>query len=137
MFILLVDDKQAILDVISSLLEQNGYRVQTATNGLDAYEKASTEAFNNCLGKLYLTTTTDNITKYTGFKCEKGKEDAYAHLYRVPKHLVIYGGEDTQEAGAIFTTTIIPPKNLEFMETKPNIAYKKEDFTNDKFKPLK
>ncbi|EDP57958.1 hypothetical protein [Vibrio sp. AND4] len=36
-----------------------------------------------------------------------------------------------------FATTTIPPENLEFMKTKPNIAYKKEDFTNDKFKPLK
>jgi hypothetical protein len=102
-----------------------------------AYEAASKEAFENCLGKLYLTTSIDNIAKYTGYKCNPKKEDDYAYLYRVPKSLVIVAGEDTQEAGAVFTTTVIPPSNLEFMKTKPNRVYKKEDFKNEQFEPLK
>lgn len=40
MNILLVDDKPLILDAISKLLENSGFTVHTAYNGLDAYKKA-------------------------------------------------------------------------------------------------
>ena len=103
----------------------------------EAYEAASKEAFENCLGKLYLTTALpENIAKYTEYHCDPKKEDAYAYLYRIPKDLVEIAGLDTQEAGAVFTTTMIPPSNIEFMKTKPKRAYKKEDFKNEQFTPL-
>jgi CheY-like chemotaxis protein len=46
MNILLVDDKQPILDQISPSLEQQGYNVEIATNGLDAFEKALQQPFD-------------------------------------------------------------------------------------------
>lgn len=46
MYILLVDDKQAVLDNVRPLLEQNGHVVETAPNGLAAYEKALQEPFD-------------------------------------------------------------------------------------------
>jgi len=46
MYILLVDDKQAILDLIAPLLEQQGNIVEIAANGLDAYERAQQQSFD-------------------------------------------------------------------------------------------
>lgn len=46
MRILLVDDKQAVQDSLVSLLSQLGYEVETATNGLDAFEKAQNANFD-------------------------------------------------------------------------------------------
>jgi len=40
MNILVVDDKQSVLDLLSNILVPVGYCVQTACNGLDAFEKA-------------------------------------------------------------------------------------------------
>ena len=40
MRILVVDDKQAVLEQISSLLIKHGHQVELAHNGLDAFEKA-------------------------------------------------------------------------------------------------
>jgi two-component system alkaline phosphatase synthesis response regulator PhoP len=39
--ILLVDDEQDILEIISYNLKQEGYQVITATNGREAVEKAT------------------------------------------------------------------------------------------------
>lgn len=46
MHILLVDDKQPILDLVTSLLELNGHTVETSMNGLAAYEKAQLTPFD-------------------------------------------------------------------------------------------
>jgi len=46
MHILLVDDKKAILEQLSPLLERNGHTVEFALNGLAAYEKAQGELFD-------------------------------------------------------------------------------------------
>jgi len=46
MYILLVDDKKPILDLIAPLLVQQGNIVETAANGLDAYEKAQQQTFD-------------------------------------------------------------------------------------------
>jgi CheY-like chemotaxis protein len=46
MYILLVDDKQSILDFVRPLLELYGHTVVTALNGLDAYEKAQHQLFD-------------------------------------------------------------------------------------------
>ncbi|MCJ8320280.1 MAG: response regulator [Colwellia sp.] len=40
MHILVVDDKQAVRDSLIILLEASGYKVDSACNGLDAFEKA-------------------------------------------------------------------------------------------------
>ena len=45
MYILLIDDKQAILDIVTPLLINSGHTVETASNGLDAYEKAQQKTF--------------------------------------------------------------------------------------------
>jgi CheY-like chemotaxis protein len=46
MYILLIDDKQAILDFVTPLLVESGHIVETALNGLDAYEKAQKKPFD-------------------------------------------------------------------------------------------
>jgi two-component system chemotaxis response regulator CheY len=46
MYILLIDDKQPILDFITPLLIDSGHIVETASNGLDAYEKAQKQSFD-------------------------------------------------------------------------------------------
>jgi CheY-like chemotaxis protein len=46
MYILLVDDKQAVLDFIKPLLEQQGWIIEIAKNGLDAFEKAQQNSFD-------------------------------------------------------------------------------------------
>jgi CheY-like chemotaxis protein len=46
MRILLVDDKQPILELIAPLLEQQGNVVEVAANGLDAFEKAQQQSFD-------------------------------------------------------------------------------------------
>ncbi|NQZ20463.1 MAG: response regulator [Colwellia sp.] len=46
MRILLVDDKKAILEQLTPILEINGHTVQIALNGLAAFEKAQTEIFD-------------------------------------------------------------------------------------------
>jgi len=46
MHILLVDDKQPILSLVTSLLEKHGHTVVTAFNGLDAYEKAQQHGYD-------------------------------------------------------------------------------------------
>ena len=44
--ILVVDDEQDIRDLVSELLETQGYRVITATDGINALEKMSSENFD-------------------------------------------------------------------------------------------
>ena len=46
MYILLIDDKQPILDFVTPLLIESGHIVETASNGLDAYEKALQKPFD-------------------------------------------------------------------------------------------
>ncbi len=46
MHILLIDDKKSILDVVTPLLIQAGHTVETASNGLDAFEKAQKTPFD-------------------------------------------------------------------------------------------
>lgn len=46
MHILLVDDKKAILEQLTPILERNGHTVEIALNGLAAYEKAQSEFFD-------------------------------------------------------------------------------------------
>jgi two-component system chemotaxis response regulator CheY len=46
MHILLVDDKKKVLDFIRPLLEQQGNTIDTALNGLDAFEKAQKQPFD-------------------------------------------------------------------------------------------
>ena len=46
MHILLIDDKQPILDFITPLLIERGHIVETASNGLDAFEKAQQKSFD-------------------------------------------------------------------------------------------
>ncbi|TWX55774.1 response regulator [Colwellia hornerae] len=46
MVILLADDKQNILDFITPLLEQQGHIIETATNGLAAFEKAQQQPYD-------------------------------------------------------------------------------------------
>lgn len=46
MYILLIDDKQPILDFVTPLLIEIGHIVETASNGLDAYEKAQKKPFD-------------------------------------------------------------------------------------------
>jgi CheY-like chemotaxis protein len=46
MDILLIDDKHSILDFVTALLIDSGHTVETAYNGLDAYEKAQQQSFD-------------------------------------------------------------------------------------------
>lgn len=46
MNILVVDDKPLVLDVLNNILVPVGYSVQTACNGLDAFEKAQQQHFD-------------------------------------------------------------------------------------------
>jgi len=46
MHILVVDDKQVILDSLTNLLAGNGHTVHTACNGLDAFEKAQNFSYD-------------------------------------------------------------------------------------------
>ncbi len=46
MHILIVDDKQSILDSVSSMLIKNGHTVDVALNGLDAFEKTKIVDFD-------------------------------------------------------------------------------------------
>ncbi|MFT5295111.1 MAG: two-component system chemotaxis response regulator CheY [Colwellia sp.] len=46
MYILLIDDKQPILDFVTPLLIESGHIVETASNGLDAYEKSQQKTFD-------------------------------------------------------------------------------------------
>jgi CheY-like chemotaxis protein len=46
MYILLIDDKKPILDFVTPLLIASGHIVETASNGLDAFEKAQQHSFD-------------------------------------------------------------------------------------------
>jgi len=46
MHILVVDDKPSILQLVTSLLEIHGHTVESAANGLDAFEKAQKSSFD-------------------------------------------------------------------------------------------
>ncbi len=46
MHILVVDDKQTVLNTLVTLLEGHGYTVHTACNGLDAFEKAQNFSYD-------------------------------------------------------------------------------------------
>ncbi|NQZ84075.1 MAG: response regulator [Colwellia sp.] len=46
MHILIVDDKQPILDVVSAMLEKSGHTVDVASNGLNAFEKIKGTPFD-------------------------------------------------------------------------------------------
>ena len=46
MHILIVDDKQPVREKIATLLSKLGYTFECANNGLDALEKAQSDAFN-------------------------------------------------------------------------------------------
>lgn len=46
MKILVVDDKQAVLTLLSELLNSEGHEVVTAQNGLDGYEKYQNDCFD-------------------------------------------------------------------------------------------
>jgi DNA-binding NtrC family response regulator len=47
--ILVVDDNESILETLSAILEENGYRTDTAKNGKEAIEKAKTNFYNVAL----------------------------------------------------------------------------------------
>ena len=44
--ILIVDDNEGILETLSAILEEKGYRTDTAKNGKEAIEKAKTNFYN-------------------------------------------------------------------------------------------
>jgi CheY-like chemotaxis protein len=46
MHILIVDDKQSILDLVSAMLIRSGHTVDIALNGLDAFEKTKNTDFD-------------------------------------------------------------------------------------------
>ena len=46
MHILVVDDKQAVLDLVTDILKGYGHSRETASNGLDAFEKAQKSPFD-------------------------------------------------------------------------------------------
>jgi len=46
MHILVVDDKPAIVLLVSNLLEAHGHTIESAANGLDAFEKAQKVSFD-------------------------------------------------------------------------------------------
>ncbi|MFT5758145.1 MAG: two-component system chemotaxis response regulator CheY [Alteromonadaceae bacterium] len=46
MHILIVDDKQPILDLVSGMLTKSGHTVDVALNGLDAFEKTKNKDFD-------------------------------------------------------------------------------------------
>ena len=46
MNILVVDDKQSVLNALTDMLTTSGYNVQTACNGLDAFEKSQQFSFD-------------------------------------------------------------------------------------------
>ncbi len=47
--ILIVDDNEGILETLSAILEEKGYRTDTAKNGKEAIEKAKTNFYNVAL----------------------------------------------------------------------------------------
>ena len=47
--ILLVDDQEGILETLSAILEEKGYRTDTAKTGMEAIEKAKTNFYNVAL----------------------------------------------------------------------------------------
>ena len=47
--ILIVDDNEGILETLSAILEEKGYRTDTAKNGRDAIEKSKTNFYNLAL----------------------------------------------------------------------------------------
>ena len=47
--ILIVDDNESILETLSAILEEKGYRTDTAKNGGEAIEKAKTNFYNLAL----------------------------------------------------------------------------------------
>lgn len=47
--ILIVDDNESILETLSAILEEKGYRTDTAKNGKEAIEKAKTNFYNVAL----------------------------------------------------------------------------------------
>jgi CheY-like chemotaxis protein len=44
--ILIVDDNEGILETLSAILEEKGYRADTAKNGREAIEKSKTNFYN-------------------------------------------------------------------------------------------
>ena len=47
--ILIVDDNESILETLSAILEEKGYRTDTAKTGIEAIEKAKTNFYNIAL----------------------------------------------------------------------------------------
>ena len=47
--ILIVDDNEGILETLSAILEEKGYRTDTAKTGMEAIEKAKTNFYNVAL----------------------------------------------------------------------------------------
>jgi len=47
--ILIVDDNEGILETLSAILEEKGYRTDTAKTGMEAIEKAKTNFYNLAL----------------------------------------------------------------------------------------
>jgi len=47
--ILIVDDNESILETLSAILEEKGYRTDTAKNGREAIEKSKTNFYNLAL----------------------------------------------------------------------------------------
>jgi len=47
--ILIVDDNEGILETLSAILEEKGYRTDTAKNGMEAIEKSKTNFYNVAL----------------------------------------------------------------------------------------
>ena len=70
--ILIVDDDASICETLSTILQQEGYRVDTAKNGKEAIQKAKARFFNLALldiklpdmkGTQLLTTINENLPK--------------------------------------------------------------------------
>jgi len=47
-YVLVVDDDKGILETFKTILEQNGYKVDTAQNGREAIEKNKKEPLRCC-----------------------------------------------------------------------------------------
>ena len=127
--ILIVDDNEGILETLSAILEEKGYRTDTAKNGMDAIEKSKTNFYNVALLDIRLPDIegTELLTKIeeTSPRMVKIMITGYASLENAVEALNL-------GADAYIIKPVKPEKLLALIEEKLEKQREAEKMTEEK-----
>ena len=118
--VLIVDDEQCIRDILTRIIEREGFTVTVAVDGTEAFEKIQQAPYDYVISDI-------NMPNMTGLELLK-KIKEYNRKIRVlliTSRASEYTPEDILREGADFFITK-PFKNVEIAQTLQKLEYKRQ-----------